>query len=123
MIDERTVVHVARLSRLELSEEERERFRHQLGEILAYVRRLDALDLTGVPPTAHVRPMANVLRDDEVCPSLTQEEALANAPEVQQGYFVVPPVITFDTPDRAVDPGGSGSRGAAVRRVSEGAPE
>ena len=122
MIDDRTVAHVARLSRLELSAEERERFRHQLGEILAYVQRLDALDLTGVPPTAHVRPMANVLRDDEVRPSLTQEEALANAPEVQQGYFVVPPVITLE-PDRAVDPGGSGSPGASVRRVGEEAPE
>jgi len=123
MIDDRTVAHVARLSRLELSAEERERFRHQLGEILAYVRRIDALDLTGVPPTAHVRPMANVLRDDEVRASLTQEEALANAPEVHQGYFVVPPVITEDTPDRAVDPGGSGSRGATARRVWGEAPE
>jgi aspartyl-tRNA(Asn)/glutamyl-tRNA(Gln) amidotransferase subunit C len=99
MIDDRTVAHVARLSRLELSPEEHERFRHQLGEILAYVRRLDALDLTGVPPMAHVRPMANVLRDDEVRPCLTQEEALANAPEVHQGYFVVPPVITEEVPE------------------------
>ena len=123
MIDDRTVAHVARLSRLELSAEEREKFRDQLGEILAYVRRLDALDLTDVPPTAHVRPMANVLRDDEVRPSLTQEEALANAPAVEQGYFVVPPVITEDTPDRAVDPGGSGSRGATARRVWEEVPE
>jgi aspartyl-tRNA(Asn)/glutamyl-tRNA(Gln) amidotransferase subunit C len=99
MIDDRTVAHVARLSRLELSPEEQERFREQLAEILAYVRRLDALDLAGVPPTAHVLPMANVLRDDEVRPSLTQAEALANAPAVDQGYFVVPPVITEDAPE------------------------
>ncbi len=99
MIDDRTVAHVARLSRLELSAEERERFRHQLGEILAYVGRIDALDLSDVPPTAHVRPMANVLRDDEIRPSLSQEEALANAPEVYQGYFVVPPVITEGPPE------------------------
>ena len=96
MIDDRTVAHVARLSRLELSAEEHARFRDQLGDILAYVRRLDALDLTGIPPTAHVRPMANVLREDDVRPSLTQAEALANAPAVEQGYFVVPPVITED---------------------------
>lgn len=99
MIDDRAVAHVARLSRLELSAEEREQFREQLGEILAYVRRLDALDLSDVPPTAHVRPMANVLREDEVRPSLTQAEALANAPAVDQGYFVVPPVITEDAPE------------------------
>lgn len=99
MIDDRTVAHVARLSRLELGPEEREQFREQLGEILAYVRRLDALDLTGVPPTAHVRPMVNVLREDEVRASLTQAEALANAPAVDQGYFVVPPVITEDAPE------------------------
>jgi aspartyl-tRNA(Asn)/glutamyl-tRNA(Gln) amidotransferase subunit C len=99
MIDDRTVAHVARLSRLELSAEERAKFREQLGEILAYVQRLEALDLTGVPPTAHVRPMANVLRDDDVRPSLTQEEALANAPAVEQGYFVVPPVITGEAPE------------------------
>jgi aspartyl-tRNA(Asn)/glutamyl-tRNA(Gln) amidotransferase subunit C len=99
MIDDRTVAHVARLSRLELSPEERAKFREQLGEILAYVRRLEALDLTGVAPTAHVRPMANVLRDDDVRPSLTQEEALANAPAVEQGYFVVPPVITEEAPE------------------------
>jgi aspartyl-tRNA(Asn)/glutamyl-tRNA(Gln) amidotransferase subunit C len=99
MIDDRTVAHVARLSRLELSPEERDKFRDQLGEILAYVRRLDALDLAGVPPTAHVRPMANVLRDDEVRASLTQAEALANAPAVEQGYFVVPPVITEEAPE------------------------
>ena len=99
MIDDRTVAHVARLSRLELSPQERDRFRDQLGEILAYVQRLDALDLGGVPPTAHVRPMTNVLRDDHVCPSLSQEEALANAPAVEQGYFVVPPVITEESPE------------------------
>lgn len=99
MIDDRTVAHVARLSRLELTPEEQATFRDQLGEILAYVRRLEALDLTGVPATAHVRPMANVLRDDEVRPSLTQEDALANAPAVEQGYFVVPPVITEEAPE------------------------
>lgn len=93
MIDDRTVAHVARLSRLELSPQELDRFRTQLAEILTYVQRLNTLDLSGVPPTAHVRPMANVLRDDQVRPSLSQEEALANAPAVEQGYFVVPPVI------------------------------
>jgi len=94
MIDDRTVARVARLSRLELSPEELDRFRDQLGDILAYVQRLNALDLGDAPPTAHLRPAANVLREDEVRPSLTREEALANAPAVEDGYFVVPPVMT-----------------------------
>jgi aspartyl-tRNA(Asn)/glutamyl-tRNA(Gln) amidotransferase subunit C len=93
MIDDRTVTRVARLSRLELAPEELDRFRHQLADILAYVQRLNALDLGAGPPTAHPRPAANVLREDEVRPSLSQEEALANAPAVENGYFVVPSVI------------------------------
>jgi aspartyl-tRNA(Asn)/glutamyl-tRNA(Gln) amidotransferase subunit C len=93
MIDDRTVARVARLSRLELSPEELDRFRHQLGDILAYVQRLNALELGDATPTAPPRPAANVLREDEVCPCLSQEEALANAPVTENGYFVVPPVI------------------------------
>jgi aspartyl-tRNA(Asn)/glutamyl-tRNA(Gln) amidotransferase subunit C len=93
MIDERTVDHVARLSRLELSSEERETFRAQLGSILEHFRQLDALDLRDVPPTSHVLPMANVLRDDAPLPSLPREGALANAPAAEDGFFVVPPVI------------------------------
>lgn len=94
MIDDRTVARVARLSRLELSDAERDRFRAQLGQILEYVQTLNALDLSDVPPTAHVQATANVLRDDVAGPSLDQRAALANAPAVEDGYFVVPPVIT-----------------------------
>lgn len=93
MIDDRVVAHVARLSRLDLSEEERERFGAQLGSILDYVRQLEALDLTGVPATAHVLPVTNVLRDDVPGSSLPRDEVLANAPAFEDGYFVVPPVI------------------------------
>jgi len=94
MIDDRVVDHVARLSRLELSEDERRRFREQLGEILEYVQALNALKLDDVPPTAHVLPMVNVLREDAVRACLPQADALANAPDVEDGHFVVPPVIT-----------------------------
>ncbi|HLW59811.1 MAG TPA: Asp-tRNA(Asn)/Glu-tRNA(Gln) amidotransferase subunit GatC [bacterium] len=94
MIDDRTVARVARLSRLELSAEERDRFRAQLGQILEYVQSLDALDVRNVPPTAHVQAAVNVLRDDVAAPSLDQRAALANAPAEEDGYFVVPPVIT-----------------------------
>jgi aspartyl-tRNA(Asn)/glutamyl-tRNA(Gln) amidotransferase subunit C len=94
MIDEHIVAHVARLSRLELSAEELQQFRAQLGEIITYIETLNALDLTDVPPTAHVRPSTNVLREDTAGTSLDQQAALANAPAAEDGYFVVPPVIT-----------------------------
>jgi aspartyl-tRNA(Asn)/glutamyl-tRNA(Gln) amidotransferase subunit C len=104
MIDDRIVAHVARLSRLELTDEERERFRAQLGSILEHFQSLLALDLSGgsvpggtsgVPaePTAHDVCAPNVLREDAVTPSLPLDEVLANAPEAEAGFFVVPPVI------------------------------
>jgi aspartyl-tRNA(Asn)/glutamyl-tRNA(Gln) amidotransferase subunit C len=94
MIDDRTVAHVARLSRLELTDEERERFRAQLGSILEHFQSLLALDLTGAPDAAHPGAEGqNVLRDDTPRPCLPLDEVLANAPASEGGYFVVPPVI------------------------------
>ncbi|HEV2356495.1 MAG TPA: Asp-tRNA(Asn)/Glu-tRNA(Gln) amidotransferase subunit GatC [bacterium] len=93
MIDDRTVAQVARLSRLELSEEERERFRAQLGGILEHFQSLLALELPDEAPAAHAPEVANVLRDDTVRPSLPRDEVLANAPVSEDGYVVVPPVI------------------------------
>lgn len=92
-IDRDTVRHVALLARLELSDEEIERFAHELGDILEYVAKLDELDTTDVPPTSHSLPLANVMRDDVVRPSLPKEEALANAPDSEDGCFKVPQVI------------------------------
>ena len=93
MIDERTVAHVARLSRLELSVEERERFRAQLGSILEHFQSLLALELPDEAPPGHAPEITNVLRDDTVRPSLPRDEVLANAPVSEDGYVVVPPVI------------------------------
>lgn len=93
MIDDRTIAHVARLARLELSPEETEAFRTQLGSILDHFKSLQALDLTDVPATSHVLPMANVLREDVPERPLPREEVLAAAPAAEDGYFVVPPVI------------------------------
>jgi aspartyl-tRNA(Asn)/glutamyl-tRNA(Gln) amidotransferase subunit C len=104
MIDDRTVAHVARLSRLELSGDERDRFRAQLGSILEHFQSLLALDLDGgaapveggAPVPSEERTAASapdVLRDDTVQPSLPLEEVLANAPASEDGCFVVPPVI------------------------------
>ncbi len=92
-IDEQTVDHVARLARLELSEEERTRFAHQLGRILEYCAKLDELDTTQVEPTSHVIAMTNVFREDIVETPLARDAVLAGAPEQEDGFFKVPPVI------------------------------
>ena len=93
MIDDLTVARVARLSRLELSSHEVAQFRDQLGEILAYVQTLDALNLGGVPAAAPAPAAGGVLREDIVGPCLSHEAAVANAPAVLNGYFAVPAVI------------------------------
>jgi aspartyl-tRNA(Asn)/glutamyl-tRNA(Gln) amidotransferase subunit C len=84
---------VARLARLELSEEEKETFGNQMEQILSYMEQLSRLDTTGVEPTSHAIPIYNVFRDDEVKPSLPQEEVLAIAPEEEDGHFKVPRII------------------------------
>jgi aspartyl-tRNA(Asn)/glutamyl-tRNA(Gln) amidotransferase subunit C len=87
------VAHVARLARLELTDEELEQFTDQLGAVLDHARDVEALDTAGVPPTAHPLPLANVLRDDRVTPSLDREEVLAQAPEVEGDRFKVPRIL------------------------------
>ena len=87
------VEHVARLARLELTDEEKERMRAQLDSILTYIDKLNELDTSTVEPTSHVLPMMNIFRDDEVRPSLSQEETLANAPDRQDLFFRVPRIL------------------------------
>ena len=90
-IDRDQLLHVARLARLELREEELERLGAQLNDILAAVSKVSELDLSDVPPTSHPLDVVNVWADDEPRPSLPVEEALANAPEREGSYFKVPP--------------------------------
>jgi aspartyl-tRNA(Asn)/glutamyl-tRNA(Gln) amidotransferase subunit C len=90
MIDRDQVLHVARLARLELSDGEVEHFAAELSKVLDWVETIDQLDLDDVPPTSHVVDVVNRLRPDEPRPSLTPEQALANAPAVQDGGFLVP---------------------------------
>jgi aspartyl-tRNA(Asn)/glutamyl-tRNA(Gln) amidotransferase subunit C len=85
------VLHVARLARLELTEEEVERFTAQLSAILEAVVKVSELDLSGVEPTAHPLDVVNVWAEDEPRPSIPVEEALANAPDSEDGFFKVPP--------------------------------
>ena len=93
MISREDVEHVARLSRLALSDAEVERMREQLSGILAYIDTLRALDTTGVEPTSHAVPQVNVMRDDDTRPCLPPDAALANAPDRSDGFFRVPRII------------------------------
>lgn len=90
MIDRERVLHVARLARLELSEEDVERMANELSSILEHVERISELDLDGVEPTTHVVELENVLRADEPRPSLPREKALEPAPDPADGAFRVP---------------------------------
>ena len=83
------VDHVAALARLGLSDEERERMRDQLASILSSIAILDELDTEAIAPTAQVNQLVNVTRDDVARPSLSQAEALTNAPRVRDGFFAV----------------------------------
>jgi aspartyl-tRNA(Asn)/glutamyl-tRNA(Gln) amidotransferase subunit C len=89
VIEPDVVLHVARLARLRLDGEELSRMERELNGILGHIERIQALDLDGVPPTTHVVPLSNVMRDDVPRPSLRVEEALREAPEVAQGGFAV----------------------------------
>jgi aspartyl-tRNA(Asn)/glutamyl-tRNA(Gln) amidotransferase subunit C len=90
------VDHVAELARLALTDQDRELFREQLSSILGYAERLQQLDTGDIPPTATVLPLENVMRDDEVQPSLPLDDVLANAPAVEDNCFRVPLVLEGD---------------------------
>ena len=87
------VEHVARLARLALSPEEKERMRRELDGILAYIDKLRVLDTEGVEPTSHAVPLTNVMRDDTPTPCFPLAEMLANAPERHGDFFRVPKII------------------------------
>jgi aspartyl-tRNA(Asn)/glutamyl-tRNA(Gln) amidotransferase subunit C len=93
VITRQDVEHVARLSRLALSDDELERMREQLSGILAYIDTLRALDTAGVEPTSHAVPLVNVMRDDVPAACLEQDQALAGAPDRSGALFRVPRII------------------------------
>jgi aspartyl-tRNA(Asn)/glutamyl-tRNA(Gln) amidotransferase subunit C len=90
-ISREEVLHVARLARLALTDEEVERLGAQLSAILEAVGKVSELDLEGVEPTAHPLELVNVWAEDEPRESLAVDEALANAPDREAGFFRVPP--------------------------------
>jgi aspartyl-tRNA(Asn)/glutamyl-tRNA(Gln) amidotransferase subunit C len=91
VITRQDVEHVARLARLALTPEEAERLEGELGAILEAVGKVSELDLSDVEPTSHPLAVANVWADDEPRPCLPRDEALAPAPDVEDGFFRVPP--------------------------------
>jgi len=87
------VKYVAHLARIALTPEEEKQLGAQLGSILGYIEKLRELDVTNVEPTAHAVPMVNVMRADEIRPSLPHEAALRNAPKQGGGLFIVPKIV------------------------------
>jgi aspartyl-tRNA(Asn)/glutamyl-tRNA(Gln) amidotransferase subunit C len=90
MIDREQVLHVAKLARLKLTDDEVERMTGELSKILEHVERMEALDLEGVEPTSHVVTLENVLREDVPRESLSRERALEQAPDATDEGFRVP---------------------------------
>jgi aspartyl-tRNA(Asn)/glutamyl-tRNA(Gln) amidotransferase subunit C len=90
------IEHVARLARLELTDDEKARLREQLGVILEAAAKVSEVATDDVPPTAYAIPRSNVLRPDEITPSLTVEAVLSNAPEVEDDRFKVPKVVEVE---------------------------
>jgi aspartyl-tRNA(Asn)/glutamyl-tRNA(Gln) amidotransferase subunit C len=93
MIDRKDVEHVARLTRLALTDAELERMREQLNSILAHLDTLRAVPTEGIEPTSHAVDVVNVMREDDVTPCLPQSAALANAPDPCGEFFRVPRII------------------------------
>ena len=87
------IKYVAHPARLSLSPAEEEQFGAQLAGILGYIEKLKQLDVSGIEPTAHAVPLVNVFRPDLVQPSLSNEEALRNAPAKAGGLFIVPKIV------------------------------
>lgn len=92
MITKKDVEHVAKLARIEITEEEKEKFTKQLGDVIKYVNQLNEVDTTGVEPMAHAYPLFNVMREDEVKYDNTREELLKNAPDEENSFFKVPKI-------------------------------
>lgn len=92
-LTKKDVEHVALLSRLELSEEDKEKYAQSLDAILGYMEILNKVDTSEVEPTAHVLPLKNVVREDKLQECLPKEMALANAPEEEDGCFKVPRIV------------------------------
>ena len=93
MITIQDVEHVAKLARLELTEEEKQKYTHQLGELLEYFEQLNEVDTTAVEPMSQAIPLVNVMREDIPHEPFDREKIIANAPLEENGYFRVPKIL------------------------------
>ena len=93
VINDETIEYVGILAKLELSGEEKEQAKKDMGRMLDYIDKLAELDTEGVEPMSHVFPVENVFREDEVTNADTREQLLSNAPEQKDGMFVVPRIF------------------------------
>jgi aspartyl-tRNA(Asn)/glutamyl-tRNA(Gln) amidotransferase subunit C len=87
------IKYVAHLARIELSPDEEKKLASQISNVLGYIEKLNQLDVANVEPTAHAVPLINVTRPDQTGPSLSQQEALRNAPAKANGLFIVPKIV------------------------------
>lgn len=92
MINKETIKHIAKLARLQLSPEEEQTYSEQLGKILGHVNELQSVDTKDIEPAAHVLPISNVMREDEVKPCTQQSAILENAPQKEGKFFRVPKI-------------------------------
>ncbi len=92
MITVKDVEHVAKLARLELTQEEKEKYAGQLGDVLKYVEQMNEVDTSNVKPMAHAMDFVNVMREDVVKYEQTKEELMSNAPDAEDGFFKVPKI-------------------------------
>jgi len=92
-IDRETVKHVAHLARLKVETQELEKLSQQLQEILNFIDQLNKVQIKNINPTSHILPINNVLREDKPRDSLTVSDVLANAPQKEDNFFIVPKVI------------------------------
>lgn len=92
MITIKDVEHVAKLARLELTQEEKELYTKQLGDVLKYVDQMNEVDTSNVKPMAQVIDFVNVMREDKVIHDISKEDLMKNAPEEENGFFRVPKI-------------------------------
>ena len=92
MITIKDVEHVAKLARLELTEEEKELYTKQLGDVLKYVDQMNEVDTSNVKPMTQVIDFYNVMREDKIVQEISKEDLMANAPEEEDGFFKVPKI-------------------------------
>jgi len=93
VITQAEIEHLGKLAKVDIPEERKQQVTQKISSLLEYMQQLQGLDITGIEPTTLVLPLVNVFREDKIAPCLPREEALALAPESEDGYFKVPSIL------------------------------